>query len=171
MPRFLTVFRHSELVSESMLCLSFIFNLTFCRVGDYNQGEAKHFNLASCRNSSLKLGPVGIHASTSSRCETVFRSLVTPIAPIITFIVQNTRCEARLFLRKVKWAILTVVKNIEERTRHEGTSMYKHGLARIHASALLINSLFSGCDKREGELPAGFVFWFEQYKTWTHCFF
>jgi hypothetical protein len=35
--------------------------------------------------------------------------------------------------------------------------MYKHGLARIHASALLINSLFSGCDKREGELPVGFV--------------
>ncbi|RXE94327.1 hypothetical protein, partial [Pseudoalteromonas phenolica] len=57
-----------------------------------------------------------------------------------------------LFLRKVKKAILTVVKNIDERTRHDGTSMYKHGLARIYESTLLINSLFSGCDKRELEL-------------------
>ena len=57
------------------------FNLTSCRVGDGNQRAAKHFNLASCRNSSLKLLPVGIHASTSSRCETAFRSLVTPRRP------------------------------------------------------------------------------------------
>ncbi|TMO57894.1 hypothetical protein CWC21_01160 [Pseudoalteromonas phenolica] len=34
--------------------------------------------------------------------------------------------------------------------------MYKHGLARIHASAILINSLFSGYDKRERALSVSF---------------